>query len=56
MQLHAAYPLHVMDNLLQALTTQHWLEAEENQEARDRPRFIIKMEFALERSLVTSGR
>ena len=29
-------PLHVMDDLLRALTMQHWLEAEENHEIRNR--------------------
>ena len=31
-------PLHVMDDFLQALMTQHWLEAEENHEIHDRLR------------------
>ena len=39
-RLHAAYPLHIMDNILQALTTQHWLEAEENRETHDRLQLI----------------
>ena len=37
-----AYLLHIMDELLQTLTTQHWLEAEENhwQESCDRLQLI----------------